>query len=405
MKHQSELQFLSNLFNKSHVGVTLVPLTDAKEWVQKKSVEEFFDNSALFEELIHTLHPKTLYKLTDAFEKHYRLLLLDGDTPTILCIGPFLADSVSTQALLELGESYGIPPLKHKYVLEYYASLPVINESSTLLIMLNSFCELIWNKPSFAVKKLSPKPSISETPFSKSMQNLVPDDTLANKKAIERRYSFENELLRAVSLGQANLESRFSSAFSIDAFEKRTNDSLRNAKNYAIIMNTLLRKAAEKGGVHPINIDQTSSEFAAKIEKAVSVSKTVTLMTEMFRTYCRLVRTHSIQKYSLVVQKAILIINADLSADLSPKLLAASQGISLGYLSSVFKKETGKTISQYICERRMEYAEYLLTTTNLQVQTISLHCGIMDAQYFSKLFKKHYGVPPLQYKSSATANL
>ena len=57
------------------------------------------------------------------------------------------------------------------------------------------------------------------------------------------------------------------------------------------------------------------------------------------------------------------------------------------------------------CKRARTILEYLLTTTNLQVQTISLHCGIMDAQYFSKLFKKHYGVPPLQYKSSATANL
>lgn len=226
-----------------------------------------------------------------------------------------------------------------------------------------------------------------------------------NKKAVERRYSFENELIRAVTLGQAHMEDRFRAAFSVDFFEKRTSDALRNAKNYAVIMNTLLRKAAEKGGVHPVDIDHTSAEFATKIENISATSRISVLMTEMFRTYCRLVRKHSIQKYSLVVQKTILIINADLSADLSPKLLAKSQGISLGYLSAVFKKETGKTLSQYVCERRMEYAEYLLTTTNLQVQTISLHCGIMDAQYFSKLFKKHYGIPPLQYKNSTTPAL
>lgn len=400
MTHQNELRFLSDVFHKSHVNLALIPIEDASRWRINENTEEIFDNSAFFKEIIPTVCPQTLYKLADAFERHYRLLLLEGDKPTILCIGPFLVESVSTQLLLELSETYGISPHKHKYILEYYASLPILNEKSTLLIMLNSFCELMWNKPSFAVKNISPKHNVSETPFSKSMQNLVPNDTLVNKKAIERRYSFENEMIRAVSLGQTHVENRFSSAFSIDVFEKRTSDSLRNAKNYAIIMNTLLRKAAEKGGVHPIDIDHTSSEFATKIEKATSVSKAVTLMTEMFRTYCRLVRKHSIQKYSLVVQKAILIINADLSADLSPKVLAASQGISLGYLSAVFKKETGKTLSQYICERRMEYAEYLLTTTNLQVQTISLHCGIMDAQYFSKLFKKHFGVPPLQYKGS-----
>lgn len=400
MAYQEKLQLLCDVFKKSHIHVTLLKADTAEPWYTDGGAEEFFDNSVFFREIVPTLLPETLYKLADPFERHYRLLRLGGDEPMVLFLGPFLTDSVSSQQLLELSETYGISPHKHKYILEYYASLPILNENSALLIMLNSFCELVWNKPSFAVKDIFPKHNASETPFSKSMQNLAPNDTLVNKKAVERRYSFENELIRAVTLGQAHMEDRFRAAFSVNAFEKRTSDALRNAKNYAVIMNTLLRKAAEKGGVHPVDIDHISAEFAAKIEKISALSRISALMTEMFRTYCRLVRKHSIQKYSLVVQKTILIINADLSADLSPKLLAKCQGISLGYLSAVFKKETGKTLSQYVCERRMEYAEYLLTTTNLQVQTISLHCGIMDAQYFSKLFKKHYGIPPLQYKSS-----
>ena len=128
-------------------------------------------------------------------------------------------------------------------------------------------------------------------------------------------------------------------------------------------------------------------------------------MREMFHSYCRLVQKHSLKKYSLTVQKTILIIDGDLSADLSPHLLAESMGITLGYLSSVFKKETGKTISAYIRTRRMEYAEYLLRTTNLQIQTISLHCGIMDAQYFSKLFKAHNGLSPLEYRQTLTRRI
>ena len=125
-------------------------------------------------------------------------------------------------------------------------------------------------------------------------------------------------------------------------------------------------------------------------------------MNETFQSYCSLVRKHSLKRYPQVVQKTILIIDGDLSADLSPKLLAKSQGVTLGYLSTVFKKETGKTISEYVRLRRMEYAEHLLKTTNLQIQTIALRCGIMDAQYFSKQFKAYRGVTPFEFRRKPT---
>ena len=123
-------------------------------------------------------------------------------------------------------------------------------------------------------------------------------------------------------------------------------------------------------------------------------------MREMFNTYCRLVRKHSLQRFSPLVQKTILMIDSDLSADLSAGELAKMQEISLGYLSALFKKETNQTISAYIREKRMEYAAHLLATTDLQVQTVALHCGILDVQYFSKIFKKHWNLTPSQYRLS-----
>ena len=166
-------------------------------------------------------------------------------------------------------------------------------------------------------------------------------------------------------------------------------------------MNTLLRKAAESGGVHPVHLDRVSSEFAAKIERLFSVSDVRALMSDMFKTYCRLVRSMSLKSLSPLVQNAILIIEADLSADISPSRLAESLGVSLGYLSTVFKRQTGKTVSQYILDKRMDYAKYILSTTNMQIQNVALHCGIMDVQYFSKLFKKHTGKTPTEYRSFA----
>jgi YesN/AraC family two-component response regulator len=49
----------------------------------------------------------------------------------------------------------------------------------------------------------------------------------------------------------------------------------------------------------------------------------------------------------------------------------------------------------------MEYAKYILSTSSMQIQNVALHCGILDVQYFSKLFKKHTGKTPTEFRESA----
>ena len=170
-------------------------------------------------------------------------------------------------------------------------------------------------------------------------------------------------------------------------------------------MNTLLRKAAESGGVHPIYIDKVSSDFAAKIERMTYLNESSALMLDMFRTYCRLVHKHSIGKYSQLVQKTVIEIDSDLSADLSLAALAKKQSVSAGYLSAIFKSETGVTLSAYVTEKRVGHAKYLLETTELQIQSVALHCGIMDVHYFTKVFKKQTGKTPKEYRETLESKM
>ena len=217
---------------------------------------------------------------------------------------------------------------------------------------------------------------------------------------MEKRYRHENELMQAVTLGQINKANILLSSLSDMSFEKRVSDPVRNLKNYCIITNTLLRKAAEAGGVHPIYLDNVSSAFAEKIEQISTTREGNSLMHDMFSSYCRLVRKHSMKSYSQIVQKAIIFIESDLSANLSLSSIAQAQNVSAGYLSAVFKRETSKTVTEYIAEKRIKHAMHLLSTTHLQIQTVALHCGIMDVQYFSKIFKKHTGKMPKEYRES-----
>ena len=225
-----------------------------------------------------------------------------------------------------------------------------------------------------------------------------PKQTVWNMQAVERRYAYENELMRAVSRGQVHKTDRLLTDLAALPLEKRLPDVLRNAKNYCIIMNTLLRKAAESGGVHPVYLDRVSSDFARKIETLKTSAGAAALMQEMFRFYCRLVSKHSVRKYSLPIQKAITYIDSDLTADLSLSALAAMQNVSAGYLSALFRQETGQTLTEYVNRKRVRYAMQLLQTTDLQIQTVAQHCGIVDVHYFSKLFKKYVGKSPTEYR-------
>ena len=72
--------------------------------------------------------------------------------------------------------------------------------------------------------------------------------------------------------------------------------------------------------------------------------------------------------------------------------------ISPSYLSNVFKQETGQTLTDYISTQRMARAANLLRTTNATVASVAEDVGILDVNYFTKLFKSATGLTPTRYR-------
>lgn len=404
MNYERELTFLCDTLKKCHIHtVILSPLDEIEAIIDSRLGSIVGIRSGLtVQNAIGNIESHTKYKLADEFKLQYvcmRLPLLSEKN--LLFIGPYLSSPLSSRSILEIGEHAGLSPTAQKMLKEYYSSVPTVAENDGVFALIDTFCEHIWHTPSFAIVEFNKSyrtPLFSADNTSKGESF---DEIAANIKMMEARYSFENELIRAVSLGQQHKENLLSADFNENMFENRAADPVRNAKNYCIILNTLLRKAAEQGGVHPIHIDRISSKFAAKIELMTDVKSLLSLMREMFSSYCRFVYEHSMKQYSPTVKKTMLLIDSDISAELSLKLLAKNQGISAGYLATVFKRETGRTVCEYITDKRIDHAAYLLSTTNLQIQTVALHCGIMDVQYFSKIFKKKTGKTPKEYRDGS----
>ncbi len=222
-------------------------------------------------------------------------------------------------------------------------------------------------------------------------------DMFSNIEIYEKLYADENALMHAISQGQTAKARNILANIPLYASEQRT-EAIRNLKNHTIIMNTLFRKAAEYGGVHPLYIDQLSTTFAHKIENATRSDNFLDLWNEMVQKYCALVNTYTMRRYSLPIQKVITRINFDISADLSLKSTAQYLNVSPSYLSALFKKETGKTLTNYVNEKRMTYAAYLLSYTQTPISTIAQTCGILDDNYFTKLFKRYMHTTPTKFR-------
>lgn len=405
MFYEAELRLLRETFKKCRIQTNLVDLSLPLDTRQDLGLYAFYqhlsDVKKPLSELLPAVSPATVYRLTDPFHCRYLYLLLpELSADVVLMIGPYLPFAPSAEQLMEWTEGSGISPAKQKHLQNYYSGIPILPANSHLFVMLDAFSERLWGINGYCVEEVSRDALNIPSPLQKNAPDSEEQDALWNIRNMEMRYSYENELIDAVTKGQVHKGDLLLSSFSSFSFEQRLSDPVRNAKNYCIIMNTLLRKAAEQGGVHPVYIDNTSSAHAARIEQVSTMDDIAPLMSEMFRSYCRLVRHHSMRNYSPPVQKIIALIDSDLTADLSLRVFSKMLNVSGSYLSTLFKKETGQTLSEYINNRRIKHAMHLLKTTRLQIQTIAQYCGIMDVQYFSKVFKRVVGVTPKEYRES-----
>lgn len=351
-------------------------------------------------ELLPPVQDNVIYFLSDGLCRYMYFRLPDQQPEALLVIGPYLPEALEESQILELTERQGANARQYKNMQRYFTSLPVLPRSSHIFLLLDCFFDLIWGKDQYSSKtidqgKLSEQTSLL---FSNRMQKEQSERVDAT--IMEQRYKYENALIEAVRQGQVWKVENSLSRITPAVFEQRLTDRLREAKNYCIITNTILRKAAEQGGVHPMYIDTLSSSYAARIEQLTSTSGATALILEIARGYCHLVRQHMTRSYSVTVQKAILYINEDLSAELNLSGIANHLNVNSSYLSALFKKETGSTITEYIINHRVSHAINLLESTRLQIQTVAQLCGFEDVHYFSRIFKKVTGRTPRQYRQS-----
>ena len=390
------LQILSKLAAMQNIPTRRVkpPFEGLEEFDYglRRSLDPHFDWQEFGQLLLDNTPEKTLLFVEESFELHYALFRIPDEENTVFLVGPWTIGPRSENArkwvrryLGEAGEAA---------VQEFYNGVKIL-EASDFYREIRVIAECVCGGESVETREIKEFLPFRFRPDTRyfhepKFQKEIPVAML------EQRYESENRILDAVARGDdeaaieaMHLHSRFT-------YGGRFEGTLYQQKNSMIVFNTLLRKSIERSKVHPYYIDAISSKYSQIIEEADEVPNE--LMWQMVKDYCAYVRRYSLKEYSPAVQKVMNYVNLNVAEPLTLKSLAAMCFISPSYLSALFKQETGSTLIDYINTQRVNRAAQLLVQNNHTIANVAEEVGILDVNYFTKIFKKTLGVTPTRYR-------
>ena len=103
-------------------------------------------------------------------------------------------------------------------------------------------------------------------------------------------------------------------------------------------------------------------------------------------------------RHAGVINQSIQYINVHYDQRLTLDAMARRVFLSPPYFSRIFKEETGETFTAYLNRVRVDRSRDLLRHKHLRLADIALLVGFEDQSYFTKVFKKITGMPPLRYR-------
>lgn len=368
----------------------------------RKKMLQGFDYQVIIDNMEQYLETAVFYLYEDDMGLHYAMMRLTEEDAAetgcrIFCIGPILYQPLSRRFAIELVEKLNVPSSYEQNFIEHFNRIPIVpyyDMWNHLLAFFMQRCKL-----TFTDMRQVNKETLRLHPSS-DYHYMAPEMPDVALKTIEKRYQWENEMLKAVSAGNTSKALEAHYQFLQYKLLPRTTDPIRDRKNIMFTFNTLLRKSAEIAKVHPLHIDNLSRQFAIQIETSLSIEQLQSLSTTMIRKYCMLVSNYSRRAYSPIVQTCMDYIDFHYSNEISLAGLAAMCFVSPSYLSTLFKKEAGITVTDYINSTRIRQSMIFLNASKMSVGEIASHVGFADANYFTRTFKKMMGKTPKAYREA-----
>ena len=314
-----------------------------------------------------------------------------------LYLGPIFTVPPDDALILQYFRIFRIPEQHHEDLQELLYRIPVGTHGQFMRWLM--FLHSVLNNVSLAADDI-----YQEAEDKKIKRGHRESDSSIQAKeneVLHNSYLFEQKLYHCVKQGSAaRLTAFLESTPQLPNEGKMAHSPLRQAKN--IFIGTVTKVAmlsAIPAGVDIEKTYQLVDLYCQECETLQSIEEVHRLQYIMLMDFCkRCEEAKRPENISVEIYQAMTYIQNHTNTTISVDDVATHVHRSSSHLMRQFRSETGKSVGEYITECKMEDACDLLTYGNLSLAEISAYLGYSSQSYFQNIFKKRYGITPMQYR-------
>lgn len=352
------------------------------------------DPMLLCKDQLWSIREQVGYCLTEHF--YYYGILISGETRFI--VGPTRQLPASDQELREFAFHMG---LNKEEAEEFSRSIKAIVNMpvESLLLMLCSINYMI-NGEKLELKDLTITTAEQESLDTiRASQVIEKGSELQPPTPPHNSYSQEQAILCIVRKGDtAALHTWMKRAPAIRGGILAP-EHLRQMKNTFIVTATLCSRAAIRGGLDVDDAFSISDSYIQSCERLDTAEKITNLQYHMVLEFTeRVERLHLGEHPGKLAVAVANYVQHHLSENISTEALAQSLYMGRSYLSTKYHSETGIKLNDFILQQKTEEAKRLLRYTDRSAAAIGDYLAFSSPAHFSRVFKKHVGLTPNEYR-------
>ena len=397
------IHFCQSFYSATYIPISYYRWPKEFIWANPKSLRNMSNYSAVFADKIKFTNPPD-YFITDSYA-YFGLINID-DSPSkmdFLIIGPLFSTPCSDEMIHDFLYEGRLSGESAEEMRQFLLATPPVYFQQLLSLL--SFLNLCINGNKIDIGKhfnLYSETGIQENisrRFSSEMYEKRENEYFHNT------YELEKFLIDCIERGDV---SELQNKLYMQADETNYTSGLlslnplRNKQNLFISMATLAARASIRGGLDIEQAYQLSDLYIQECERTLFPDKIDQLCYTMLVDFSTRVSHQQlpIDGMSKDIFQCIQFISKHTNEPLRVSDVADHIGKSSSYITRKFQKELGFGINAFIMRCKLEEAKNLLTFTEKSLSEISTYLCFSSQAYFQNVFKKKYGITPLQYRKN-----
>lgn len=395
------IHFCQNFYSATYIPISYFRWPQEFVWANPDSLRKMSNySSALSTKIKFNRNPD--YFITDSYA-YFGLINID-ESPSkmdFLIIGPLFSTPCSEETIHDFLHEGNLSGESADEMKQFLLNTPPVSFHQFLSIL--SFLNYSVNGKEIDTDEyfnLDTDQKIQDK-ISRQYSNEMYENR--ENEQFHDTYEFEQIITDCIERGDtAKIQSLLAIKKNVSDFSSGvlSANHLRNKRNLFISMTTLATRASIHGGLDVEQAYQLSDLYIQECEKTMFLDKIDQLCYAMLIDFSNRVARQQlpIDGMSKDVFQCVQYISKHTNEPLRVNDVADHIGKSRSYIIRKFQSELGFGISAFIMRCKLEEAKNLLTFTDKSLSEISNYLCFSSQAYFQNVFKKSYGVTPLQYR-------